>query len=99
VDETTPVVVVGHPRGELWSITQGTITGYRKKDGQAFYGTDARIEPGNSGGPVTLRATGEVIGVSDWKVGGTSLNYAIPVEVVADFVAAYGKDAGQPCNQ
>jgi S1-C subfamily serine protease len=99
VPETTPVVVVGHPQGELWSITQGTITGQRDLDGQRFYGTDARIEPGNSGGPVTLRSDGEVIGISDWKIRATSLNYAIPADALADLVRTSGKRAGHACRR
>jgi S1-C subfamily serine protease len=99
VPETTPVVVVGHPQGEFWSITQGTITGERTLDEQRFYGTDARIEPGNSGGPVTFRSSGDVIGISDWKIRATSLNYAIPVQALIDLVQTTGARAGRPCNR
>jgi len=99
VPETTPVIVIGHPREEYWSITLGAITGYRELKGQPFYGTDARIEPGNSGGPVLLRSSNEVIGVSDWKVMASNLNYAIPVEVLADFIRSNAKNQAKPCNQ
>ncbi|MDI3291654.1 serine protease [Polyangium sp. 15x6] len=99
VPETTPVAVIGHPQGELWSITTGAITGYRELNGRPFYGTDARIEPGNSGGPVTIRPTGEVIGVSDWKIRGSEQNYAIPVDVLAEFVQQRGQGPGKPCGK
>lgn len=98
IPETTPVVVIGHPREEFWSITQGTITGYREHNGHPFYGTDARIEPGNSGGPVTLRGSGEVIGISDWKIRDTSMNYAIPVEALLALIRASADQPGRPCR-
>ncbi len=98
VPETTPVVVIGHPQQEFWSITQGTITGIREHKGQTFYGTDARIEPGNSGGPVVLRTGGAVIGVSDWKIMATSLNYAIPVDAVIELVSEAAGIEGKPCR-
>lgn len=98
VPETTPVVVVGHPRGELWSMTLGTVTGYRTEQGQPFLGTDARIEPGNSGGPVAMQSDGEVIGISDWKINNTSMNYAIPVAALIDFIRLNGNRPGSPCS-
>lgn len=98
VPETTSVVVVGHPRGEQWSVTLGRITGYREKDGAHFYGTDARIEPGNSGGPVAQTQNLEVVGISDWKIMGTGMNYAIPSDVALRFVEANANREGVSCN-
>ena len=46
--------------------------------------TDARLAPGNSGGPL-LNATGEVVGINTMIVGGDQ-GVAIPSAVALDFV-------------
>jgi serine protease Do len=46
--------------------------------------TDARLAPGNSGGPL-LNAAGEVVGINTMIVGGNQ-GIAIPSAVAIDFV-------------
>ncbi|GAA3957941.1 trypsin-like peptidase domain-containing protein [Allohahella marinimesophila] len=76
-----PVFAVGSPLGMRDSVTSGIIT-RRQKD---YLVTDARILPGNSGGPL-LNQAGEVIGVNTLKFAQTAVaegfGLAIPVSVV-----------------
>jgi S1-C subfamily serine protease len=60
--QTQPVYAIGSPLGISDTITAGTYTGSR--DGLLV--TDARIMPGNSGGPMVNEA-GEAVGINTWK--------------------------------
>ncbi|MDR3719761.1 MAG: trypsin-like peptidase domain-containing protein [Bryobacteraceae bacterium] len=77
-----PVLIMGNPLGLQGSVTTGVISAIRDDPfGGAFktLQTDAAISPGNSGGPVVNRRQ-EVIGIVDFMiVGGTNLNFALPV--------------------
>ncbi len=69
------------------SVNVGNITALRRKDGQLErIQTDAALNPGNSGGPM-LDKSGKVIGVVVSGLRGSGINFAIPVSVVARFLA------------
>ena len=58
------VLVMGNPTTEQFSVTEGIISGLKNDNGVDVIQTDAAISGGNSGGPLVLRETGEVIGVN-----------------------------------
>ncbi|MBK9260201.1 MAG: trypsin-like peptidase domain-containing protein [Polyangiaceae bacterium] len=102
IPQTTRIFVIGHPGkgtySEFWSVTQGSVTSRAiGPDEKEYYGVDARIEPGNSGGPVLLTG-GEVIGVADWKVTATSMNYAVPVQKLRTLIERSKDAKGSPCG-
>jgi S1-C subfamily serine protease len=63
------VAVIGHPSRfsgavqELHAVTQGTLEGLFMRGREPWYHLKADAAPGNSGGPVIDRKTGEVLGV------------------------------------
>ncbi|MBI4237731.1 MAG: serine protease [Deltaproteobacteria bacterium] len=67
-----PVLILGHPLGLNWSVTQGIISDPERE----FPGipvrviqTDAPVNPGNSGGPmILLDREGRVIGTNSFKI-------------------------------
>ncbi len=76
---------IGNALGEGISITRGIISDKNHFDGE-YIMTDSAINPGNSGGPL-FDAYGSVIGVNTCKrVDGENMNFAIPCEVVREFV-------------
>ncbi len=78
---------VGNPLGLERSVSQGIISTLNRNFGGLVYlQTDAAINPGNSGGPL-FNLKGEVIGVTNMGVrGGDNLGFAIPINVVKDFL-------------
>ncbi len=97
--EMTPVIVVGHPLDtERWSFSRGDISSRTTISDHDFYGITARIEPGNSGGPVMLASSLEVIGVADAKVKGTGLGYAVPVRPLRKLIQGHRDDDGRSCG-
>ena len=74
------VYAIGNPMNLKDSMSKGIISGFR--DG--FLQTDARIYPGNSGGPL-VAADGRVVGVNTMKEltrGFEGLGFAIPIQAV-----------------
>lgn len=90
---------VGNPLGFERSVSEGIISSKaRAFQGMVLLQTTAPINPGNSGGPL-LNMRGEVIGVTNMKMGFLSegMGFAIPVNFVKDFLKfrdafAYDKD-------
>lgn len=84
------VLALGHPWGQWGLVTAGVVSGLgsvRTRDGNRsvdIIRTDARLAPGNSGGPL-LNAMGAVIGINTLVVGG-DLGVAIPSHIVDDFI-------------
>ncbi len=71
------VFAIGSPFGDIDSVSSGVLSGYDNN----YIRTDARISPGNSGGPL-ITADGKVIGINtmkriDGKLEG--LGFAIPI--------------------
>ncbi|MEI2808523.1 MAG: trypsin-like peptidase domain-containing protein [Albidovulum sp.] len=62
IGQGEPVYAIGSPLGLRDSISAGVVSGH----GSSFIRTDAKIVPGNSGGPLVL-ADGRVIGINTLK--------------------------------
>lgn len=69
------------------SVNVGNVTSLRRKAGELHQiQLDAALNPGNSGGPV-LNMEGKVVGVVVAGIGGSGVNFAIPVNQLASFLA------------
>ena len=88
------VHAIGHPEGEVWTYTTGTISQIRPKyewkeeDGThraTVIQTQTAINPGNSGGPL-LNNKSEVIGINSFRMEGEGLNYAIAGDTIGAFL-------------
>jgi S1-C subfamily serine protease len=88
------VHAIGHPEGEVWTYTTGTISQirphYEWKEGDKAHRatviqTQTAINPGNSGGPL-LNNQAEVIGINSFRIEGEGLNYAIAADTVEAFL-------------
>lgn len=81
------VFAIGSPLGLERTVTQGILsTKTRQMEGQLYLQTTAQINPGNSGGPL-FNLAGEVVGVTNMKITfGEGLGFAIPVELVKNFL-------------
>ncbi len=79
------VLAVGHPEGERYAVRLGVFSGWVVVRTEGPRGTlrllrtDARLAPGNSGGPL-LDAEGRVVGVCAMVVGGDQ-SLAIPADL------------------
>ncbi len=74
-----PVYAIGSPMGLHDSVSKGVFSGFEDN----FIKTDARIYPGNSGGPLVAE-NGRVIGVNSFKKltrRFEGLGFAIPIDV------------------
>lgn len=89
------VWIMGHPKGENYSVAKGIISKIypkvcaRNMAGGCFL-TDCAVNHGNSGGPA-LNMKGEAIGVVSWKMQGGSIDnmgYAVSLPVLHKFVKA-----------
>lgn len=82
------VFAFGHPWGQRAVLTGGVlsaVTAARTKNGEIpVLRTDARLAPGNSGGPL-LNAAGEVIGINAMIFGGDQ-GIAIAASVIRKFL-------------
>lgn len=84
------VFTLGHPWGQRNAASFGVISQLGNAQTRGRRGlipiirTDARLAPGNSGGPL-LNAAGEVVGINTMIVGGNQ-GIAIPSAVAVDFV-------------
>lgn len=84
------VFTLGHPWGQRNAASFGIVSqlGNAQTNGErkniAVIRTDARLAPGNSGGPL-INAAGEVVGINTMIVGGDQ-GIAIPSAVALDFV-------------
>ncbi|MEI6078293.1 MAG: trypsin-like peptidase domain-containing protein [Verrucomicrobiota bacterium] len=81
------VFAIGSPLGLERTVTQGIIsTKTRQLEGNLYLQTSTQINPGNSGGPL-FNLAGEVVGVTNMKISfGEGLGFAIPVELVKNFL-------------
>jgi serine protease Do len=82
-----PVFAVGSPMGLERTVTEGIVsTKTRELEGELYLQTTTQINPGNSGGPL-FNLAGEVVGVTNMKIMfGEGLGFAIPVELVKNFL-------------
>ena len=105
--ETAPVLTFGFPLGrELWRVLPGTLPNmtvlvsritalHRPKGRLEGVQFDNQINHGHSGGPVVDEA-GRVIGVAVATIPGKSLNLAVPVGRLSEFLAAPGLHFNPP---
>ena len=95
------VFAIGSPLGLERTVTEGIVsTKTRQFQGELYIQTTAQINPGNSGGPL-FNMHGEIVGVTNMKVFGEGLGFAIPVELVKRFLkhrVAYAYDTENPSN-
>jgi len=95
------VFAIGSPLGLERTVTEGIVsTKTRQFQGELYLQTTTQINPGNSGGPL-FNLKGEVTGVTNMKVFGEGLGFAIPVENVKYFLRhrdAYAYDTDNPSN-
>ena len=82
------VFAIGHPWGQRNFVTVGIISAQGELETRsgrrvAFLRTDARLDPGNSGGPL-VNANGEVLGINTLVFGGDQ-GMAIQVQVAEQF--------------
>ena len=83
------VLAVGSPLGLEQTITAGIISGRGPLEGgdgiaaQVYLQTDAKVNPGNSGGPL-VNLDGEVVGLAALISAGPggSYGYAVPINLV-----------------
>ena len=82
------VFAFGHPWGQRAVLTGGVLSAVTEAHTQSgeipVLRTDARLAPGNSGGPL-LNAAGEVIGLNAMIFGGDQ-GIAIPASVIREFL-------------
>ncbi len=81
------VFAIGNPLGLERTVSEGIVSNDSTAiSGLIYIQTTAAINPGNSGGPL-FNDRGEVIGITSLKViGGEGLGFAIPVNLVKDFL-------------
>ncbi len=85
------VMAVGHPWGQRGVVTAGLVSGLLKAQTRGPRGSvdvirsDARLAPGNSGGPL-VDATGAVVGINTMIIGGDQ-GIALAGQVACEFVA------------
>jgi serine protease Do len=81
------VFAIGSPMGLERTVTEGILsTKTRELEGELYLQTTAQINPGNSGGPL-FNLFGQVVGVTNMKIlFGEGLGFAIPVELVKNFL-------------
>jgi len=81
------VFAIGSPMGLERTVTEGILsTKTRELEGELYLQTTAQINPGNSGGPL-FNMAGEVVGITNMKIlFGEGLGFAIPVELVKNFL-------------
>ncbi len=82
-----PVYAVGNPAALRNSVAKGVLSGYEG----GWIKTDARIYPGNSGGPL-INASGRVLGVNTFKQlteRYEGLGFAVPIQTVAQVFARH----------
>lgn len=65
------------------TVSKGILSAFRNRGGIVFLQTDARVSPGNSGGPLVL-SDGRLIGIISQKMVGLAVEgiaFAIPIEL------------------
>lgn len=88
------VFTLGHPWGQRNAASFGIVSHLDSARTRGRRGvipvirTDARLAPGNSGGPL-VNAAGEVVGINTMIVGGDQ-GIAIPAAVALEFVTQVG---------
>ena len=87
------VIAIGSPLGEQFAatITGGVVSGVTTVESRRYVQSDAKLAPGNSGGPL-IKKDGSVIAVVSRFVGptaGVGVNLYVPID---DAIQAMGLD-------
>jgi hypothetical protein len=91
------IFAIGNPEGLEKTISQGIISGLRKRGDRDLLQITSPISHGSSGGPI-LNARGEVVGVAVGMLeDGQNLNFAVPVAYVRAILEQKA-DAARPFN-
>lgn len=96
------VLAIGHPWGQRGAATMGIVSGLERAairgapESIDLIRTDARLAPGNSGGPL-VNTMGEVVGINTMVVGG-DLGLAISSHVVEEMLAGVLGRREQPAE-
>ncbi len=91
------VLALGSPLGLQNTVTSGEISGLNRNfDLDPFqyknvYQISAPIAPGNSGGPLIDKKTGEVVGVNSAKLGKENIGFSIPIVDVLSLVKSWSE--------
>lgn len=90
IKEGSKVVIIGHPWGLTWTVSEGILSGKHRRAGpnpKYLNQVDAKIFQGNSGGPV-FNEKGKVICVSEMMVTGEggSYGFCIPSNLVKKII-------------
>lgn len=89
------IIVIGHPWGLTWTVSEGIISGKNRKQSQTpqfFDQVDANLFQGNSGGPV-FDEEGNVVCVSAVMLTGEggSYGFCLPSELVQKVLADFSE--------
>jgi S1-C subfamily serine protease len=92
------VIIIGSPKGYENTVSEGIISSLDRvvftHDGAALHVfTDAKIFPGNSGGPMIAEADGSVIGLVEIVVG-DDVPYGLNAAVASEYVIEALKGSG-----
>ncbi|CAM3172270.1 trypsin-like peptidase domain-containing protein [Paenibacillus lupini] len=92
------VIAIGSPLGFQNTVTTGMVSGL----GRSFeikpytyndlYQISAPIAPGNSGGPLVDKKTGEVLGINSAGIEESSIGFSIPIVNVLDLAEAWSQN-------
>ncbi|MHC6180493.1 S1C family serine protease [Clostridium sp. JNZ X4-2] len=86
------IIALGSPLGLQNTATTGIISGLNRSFNlenyqyKNVYQISAPISPGNSGGPLLDRNTGQVIGINSAKVDTESIGFSIPIAQVIPMI-------------
>lgn len=87
LNQGEPLYAIGSPMGLRDSVSNGIFSGYERH----FIKTDAKIYPGNSGGPLVTQ-DGRVVGINSFKQltrHFEGLGFAIPIHVATNEFKAH----------
>ncbi len=83
------VIAIGNPLGLQFSVTEGIISAIHREGSnglEAYFQTDAALNPGNSGGPL-IDKQGKAIGINNFKTSeGESLGFALESNWLKDTI-------------
>ncbi len=78
------VYAIGTPQGLELTISEGIVSGFREDEVGRYIQTTAPISPGSSGGGL-FDKKGRLVGIMSFYITkGQNLNFALPVEWIAD---------------
>jgi tetratricopeptide (TPR) repeat protein len=87
------IFAIGNPEGLEKTISQGIVSGLRKRDNRDLIQITSPISHGSSGGPI-LNVKGEVIGIAVGVLeNGQNLNFAVPVSYLKTLIENSGQRA------